>query len=247
MLLINNFRNKKATNGPSCDAGLHLGPAHLPTRSFIFCILIGRSRPDKVNFFLYFCELIAGFVNCKLTLFNEPPVISPSSPPKLHPPAAPFPLLPTPGSLPEFRSLLSPHEKIKRFLYIFRQREFVSGEMGSMLSSSKKTDQEMEAALTKAKEIATSAPVVVFSKTYCGYCTRVKKLLTQLGAAFKVIELDKESDGDEIQGALLKWTGQRTVPNVFIGGKHIGGCDGNKQIDSSSPLIYCYNLLPFFC
>ncbi|CAI0547400.1 unnamed protein product, partial [Linum tenue] len=86
-----------------------------------------------------------------------------------------------------------------------------------------------------------------FSKTYCGYCTRVKKLLTQLGAAFKVIELDKESDGDEIQGALLKWTGQRTVPNVFIGGKHIGGCDGNKQIDSSSPLIYCYNLLPFFC
>lgn len=34
-----------------------------------------------------------------------------------------------------------------------------------------------------------------------------------------------KGDGDEIQSELAKWTGQRTVPNVFIGGKHIGGCD----------------------
>lgn len=34
-----------------------------------------------------------------------------------------------------------------------------------------------------------------------------------------------EGDGNEIQSALAEWTGHRTVPNVFIGGKHIGGCD----------------------
>lgn len=34
------------------------------------------------------------------------------------------------------------------------------------------------------------------------------------------------ADGSEIQSALAEWTGQRTVPNVFIGGNHIGGCDG---------------------
>lgn len=34
-----------------------------------------------------------------------------------------------------------------------------------------------------------------------------------------------EGDGSKIQAALAEWTGQRTVPNVFIGGKHIGGCD----------------------
>lgn len=34
-----------------------------------------------------------------------------------------------------------------------------------------------------------------------------------------------EGDGDDIQAALTEWTGQRTVPNVFIGRKHIGGCD----------------------
>lgn len=33
------------------------------------------------------------------------------------------------------------------------------------------------------------------------------------------------ADGSEIQAALGQWTGQRTVPNVFIGGNHIGGCD----------------------
>ncbi|XP_010037548.2 glutaredoxin [Eucalyptus grandis] len=80
-------------------------------------------------------------------------------------------------------------------------------------------------ALNKAKEIVSSTAVVVFSKTYCGYCNRVKQLFTQLGAAYKVLELDEERDGSEIQMALAEWTGQRTVPNVFIGGKHIGGCD----------------------
>lgn len=35
-------------------------------------------------------------------------------------------------------------------------------------------------------------------------------------------------DGSKVQSALAEWTGQRTVPNVFIGGNHIGGCDGKK-------------------
>ncbi|KAF5476778.1 hypothetical protein F2P56_003480 [Juglans regia] len=97
--------------------------------------------------------------------------------------------------------------------------------MGSVFSSRTKRKEDIEMALTKVKEIVSSTPVVVFSKTYCGYCKRVKQLLTQLGATYKVIELDEERDGDDIQSALAEWTGQRTVPNVFIGGKHIGGCD----------------------
>ncbi|KAF3642255.1 Glutaredoxin [Capsicum annuum] len=95
----------------------------------------------------------------------------------------------------------------------------------------------MEMALTKAKQIVSSNPVVVFSKTYCGYCTRVKQLLSQLGATFKVIELDRESDGDEVQAALLEWTGQRTVPNVFIGGEHVGGCDSVLEKHQQGKLL----------
>ncbi|XP_050257708.1 glutaredoxin [Quercus robur] len=96
--------------------------------------------------------------------------------------------------------------------------------MGSVFSS-KISKEDLEMALNKAKEIVSSNPVVVFSKTYCGYCKRVKQLFTQLGASYKIIELDEERDGSDIQSALAEWTGQRTVPNVFIGGKHIGGCD----------------------
>ncbi|CAK9161784.1 unnamed protein product [Ilex paraguariensis] len=48
-------------------------------------------------------------------------------------------------------------------------------------------------ALPKAKEVVSSNPGVVFSKSYCSYCVSVKKLLTELGASFKAIELDTES------------------------------------------------------
>ncbi|XP_051136826.1 glutaredoxin-like isoform X2 [Andrographis paniculata] len=86
--------------------------------------------------------------------------------------------------------------------------------MGSIMSSMKRED--IDRALAEAKEIVSSNPVVVF---------RVKQLLSQLEAKYKLIELDEESDGNVIQTALAEWTGQRTVPNVFINGKHIGGCD----------------------
>ncbi|ONI19627.1 hypothetical protein PRUPE_3G288100 [Prunus persica] len=92
-------------------------------------------------------------------------------------------------------------------------------------------------ALTKAKEIVSSNSVVVFSKTYCPYCVSVKQLLTQLGAKFKAIELDTESDGAQIQSALGEWSGQRTVPNVFIGGNHIGGCDTTTALHKEGKLV----------
>ena len=92
-------------------------------------------------------------------------------------------------------------------------------------------------ALPKAKELVSSNTVVVFSKSYCPYCVTVKKLFTQLGADFKAIELDQESDGSELQAALKEWTGQKTVPNVFIGGNHIGGCDATQALHNQGKLV----------
>ncbi|CAL5441072.1 unnamed protein product [Camellia sinensis] len=113
--------------------------------------------------------------------------------------------------------------------------------MGSAFGSSSKSKEEKETALSKVKEIVTSSPVVVFSKTYCGYCNQVKKLLSQLGASYKVIELNVENDGSVTQSALAEWTGQTTVPNVFIGGKHVGGCD-SKWFWKNTKRV---NLFPF--
>ncbi|CAH9146121.1 unnamed protein product [Cuscuta epithymum] len=97
--------------------------------------------------------------------------------------------------------------------------------------------EEMEKALYKVKHMVSSHPVVVFSKTYCSFCTRVKDLLSELGAAKEVIELDKQSDGAVVQNALLEWTDQRTVPNVFIAGKHVGGCDAMVEKHRKGELL----------
>jgi glutaredoxin 3 len=75
---------------------------------------------------------------------------------------------------------------------------------------------------------AISIQVVVFSKTYCPFCTSTKTLFEQLGVDAKVYELDAMDDGAEIQAALLSMTGQRSVPNVFVKGQHIGGNDDTQ-------------------
>ncbi|KAI8529049.1 hypothetical protein RHMOL_Rhmol12G0195600 [Rhododendron molle] len=109
--------------------------------------------------------------------------------------------------------------------------------MGSVFGSTAKSKEEIETALSKVKEIIDSNPVVVFSKTYCGYCKQVKQLLSKLGATYKVVELDEENDGSEMQQALAELTGQGTVPNVFIGEKHIGGCDAVLQKHQRGELV----------
>lgn len=72
-------------------------------------------------------------------------------------------------------------------------------------------------------------PVVVYSKTYCPFCMEVKSLFNALKIPAKIIELDNLEDGDAVQGALLEITGRRTVPQVFVGGENVGGCDGERQ------------------
>ncbi|KAL2135328.1 hypothetical protein VTI74DRAFT_8981 [Chaetomium olivicolor] len=81
----------------------------------------------------------------------------------------------------------------------------------------------MEAAQKKAQQLIDDNAVMVFSKSYCPYCHNTKRILDGLNAKYKAIELNQESDGDEIQNALAMMTGQRTVPNIFIGRVHIGG------------------------
>ena len=73
----------------------------------------------------------------------------------------------------------------------------------------------------------------MFSKSYCPYCRATKKLLDGAGAKYFALELDQVEDGAAIQDALHALTGQRTVPNVFIARKHIGG---NSELQARSDL-----------
>ena len=65
--------------------------------------------------------------------------------------------------------------------------------------------------------------IMIFSKSYCPFCIKVKKVFEDNGLAFKALELDQMGQlGVTIQAALLEKTGQKTVPSVFNNGKHIG-------------------------
>eukprot|EP01039_Chlorochromonas_danica_P002866 gene2866-3130_t len=75
--------------------------------------------------------------------------------------------------------------------------------------------------------------IIVFSKSYCPYCNRAKAAITEQGQQFKAIELDQVPNGSAIQDALATKTGQRTVPNIFINGKHVGGCDKTLEAIAS--------------
>lgn len=79
-----------------------------------------------------------------------------------------------------------------------------------------------------------SVPVQVYVTTYCPYCVRAKALLDKRGIPYETIDVG----GDD---AKRKWladtTGRRTVPQIFIDGKAIGGCDDLHDLDRAGELM----------
>jgi glutaredoxin 3 len=75
--------------------------------------------------------------------------------------------------------------------------------------------------------------VVMYASSWCGYCSRARQLLAQKG-----IELT-EIDVDVAPGArteMVKRSGRSTVPQIFIGDRHIGGCDDLYALDAAGGL-----------
>jgi len=66
------------------------------------------------------------------------------------------------------------------------------------------------------------AKVIIYTADHCGYCTRAKQFLTQKGITFSEIRVDLDpAKRDE----MIQLSGRRTVPQIFINDKSIGGCD----------------------
>jgi len=74
-----------------------------------------------------------------------------------------------------------------------------------------------------------SNEVVIYSKSWCPYCAQCKQLFDDMSQPYTAIELDEREDGEQLQAALLEMTQQRTVPNVFVAGRHLGGNDDTQQ------------------
>jgi len=76
--------------------------------------------------------------------------------------------------------------------------------------------------------------ITIYTKSWCPYCSAAKKLLTEKGAAFTEIDIEKkpEARAEMIQKA----NGRSTVPQIFIGEKHVGGCDDLYALDDRGEL-----------
>lgn len=89
----------------------------------------------------------------------------------------------------------------------------------------------------KVEALIKDKPIFIASKSYCPYCTKTKATVGDITKEAYILELDTIDDGAEIQEALLEITGQRTVPNVFIAGEHIGGNSDVQTLHSAGGLV----------
>ena len=78
------------------------------------------------------------------------------------------------------------------------------------------------------------AQIIVYSGPNCPYCVRAKELLKKKGAAFEAF--DVKADKEKFEEMLAKSNGRRTIPQIFINGVHVGGCDDLHALDAEGKL-----------
>lgn len=78
------------------------------------------------------------------------------------------------------------------------------------------------------------AKVEIYTKAFCGYCTRAKALLDSKGADYE--EYDLTMGGPKRQEMLERSGGRATFPQVFIDGKHVGGSDDLAALERKGEL-----------
>ncbi len=78
-----------------------------------------------------------------------------------------------------------------------------------------------------------AAEVVMYSTAYCPYCVRARGLLERKGVAINEIKVDEDMRERQI---MMERSGRRTVPQIFIGERHVGGYDDLAALDRSGEL-----------
>lgn len=76
--------------------------------------------------------------------------------------------------------------------------------------------------------------ITMYTTSWCPYCVRAKTLLAQKGQAVTEINIEEVADArDEM---VLKSGGRMTVPQIFIGERHVGGCDDLYALEQAGQL-----------
>tara|TARA_B100000029_G_scaffold400187_1_gene399048 strand:- start:323 stop:580 length:258 start_codon:yes stop_codon:yes gene_type:complete len=76
--------------------------------------------------------------------------------------------------------------------------------------------------------------VDIYTGILCGYCNAAKKILEKKNISFN--EIDISSNPDQMEIMLKRSNGAKTVPQIFIGEKHVGGYDELKALENKGEL-----------
>ncbi len=75
--------------------------------------------------------------------------------------------------------------------------------------------------------------VIIYSSDWCPYCSRAKQLLAGKGVAFEEIRVDGKPD---IRAEMAQKAGRTSVPQIWIGEQHVGGCDDLYALERAGKL-----------
>lgn len=75
--------------------------------------------------------------------------------------------------------------------------------------------------------------VIVYCSKWCPYCTRAKQLLESKGVAYEEISVDGKPD---VRADMAKKAGRTSVPQIWIGETHVGGCDDLFALERAGKL-----------
>ncbi|MFZ3155764.1 glutaredoxin 3 [Pseudomonas sp.] len=76
-------------------------------------------------------------------------------------------------------------------------------------------------------------PVLIYSSDWCPYCIRAKQLLAHKGVAFDEIKVDGKP---ELRADMTRKARQTSVPQIWIGDTHVGGCDDLYALERAGKL-----------
>lgn len=111
------------------------------------------------------------------------------------------------------------------------------GRLSRLISGLPKLTEGEDSPANVAEAAIKGDKVVIFSKSFCPFCTKVKNLFDSLNIQYQVLELDQRPDGAGIQAYLTEKTGQKTVPMTFVAGTRLGGCDDTLKAHAEGRLL----------
>ncbi len=86
-----------------------------------------------------------------------------------------------------------------------------------------------------------SRAVMMYTTHWCPYCARARQLLEEKGVPFTEIDVEAQP---EARAEMMRRSGRRSVPQIFIGETHVGGCDELHALEAAGDLDELLGIRP---